>query len=191
VEAAPLGELLLRLLDAQLSTQSMQLRSFGDGFVLDVRLASLPDVLEVQGRSLETLARSAKLSISGSVADVWNARQECFGRNESIAIKATMLPFEIARFAEKVRRIGGASVTQATGIMAASLPSEASASIQPLREEVEAAGGSLTLLEQAGPLGTGLDRWGTLPDSLPLMRTLKRRFDPNGILNPGRFLGGI
>jgi FAD/FMN-containing dehydrogenase len=30
-----------------------------------------------------------------------------------------------------------------------------------------------------------------LPDSLPLMREIKRRFDPERILNPGRFLGQI
>jgi glycolate dehydrogenase FAD-binding subunit len=188
--AGPLGELLLKLLDAQLSTQSMQLRSADDGYALDVRIASLPEVLETESRSLEALAQHAKLVISVSAADVWNARQECFGRNECIAIKATMLPSEIARFAEVVRRAGGASVTQATGIMTASLPSKASASVRQLREEVEAADGSLTVLEQAGPPENGLDTWGTLPDSLPLMRALKRRFDPNGILNPGCFLGG-
>jgi FAD/FMN-containing dehydrogenase len=28
-------------------------------------------------------------------------------------------------------------------------------------------------------------------DTLPIMRELKHRFDPNRILNPGRFVGGI
>jgi glycolate oxidase FAD binding subunit len=36
-----------------------------------------------------------------------------------------------------------------------------------------------------------IDVWGDAPDSLPVMRSIKDRFDPNGILNPGRFLGGI
>jgi FAD/FMN-containing dehydrogenase len=32
----------------------------------------------------------------------------------------------------------------------------------------------------------------TVPsDTLPLMRELKHRFDPNRILNPGRFRGGL
>ena len=30
-----------------------------------------------------------------------------------------------------------------------------------------------------------------LPNAFPLMREIKRRFDPNRTLNPGRFLGGI
>jgi glycolate oxidase FAD binding subunit len=33
--------------------------------------------------------------------------------------------------------------------------------------------------------------WGAEPDGLSLMRALKQRFDPAGILQPGRFVGGI
>jgi glycolate oxidase FAD binding subunit len=36
-----------------------------------------------------------------------------------------------------------------------------------------------------------LDVWGPPPASLPLLQTLKRTFDPEGILNPGRFIGGL
>jgi glycolate dehydrogenase FAD-binding subunit len=37
----------------------------------------------------------------------------------------------------------------------------------------------------------GVDVWGSLPPGFSLMREIKRQFDPKGILNPGRFLGGI
>lgn len=36
-----------------------------------------------------------------------------------------------------------------------------------------------------------LDVWGPPPPALPLMQELKRQFDPQGLLNPGRFLRGI
>lgn len=36
-----------------------------------------------------------------------------------------------------------------------------------------------------------IDVWGLPPPTLSLMREIKRQFDPNGLLNPGRFLGGI
>jgi glycolate oxidase FAD binding subunit len=36
-----------------------------------------------------------------------------------------------------------------------------------------------------------LEVWGDPPPGLPLMRSIKNALDPNGILNPGRFLGGI
>ena len=32
------------------------------------------------------------------------------------------------------------------------------------------------------------ERWGYKPDSLPLMQELKRRWDPQAILNPGEFI---
>ncbi|MDB5070569.1 MAG: linked oxidase domain protein [Candidatus Eremiobacteraeota bacterium] len=36
-----------------------------------------------------------------------------------------------------------------------------------------------------------VDAWGPPPQSLPLMRTLKNKFDPHGLCNPGRFIGGL
>jgi glycolate oxidase FAD binding subunit len=36
-----------------------------------------------------------------------------------------------------------------------------------------------------------VDAWGPLPPSFALMRTLKERFDPHGLCNPGRYLGGL
>ena len=41
------------------------------------------------------------------------------------------------------------------------------------------------------PVKRQIDVWGDAPDSLAVMRSIKDRFDPHGILNPGRFLGGI
>ena len=36
-----------------------------------------------------------------------------------------------------------------------------------------------------------IDVWGGQPEAVEIMRRLKRKFDPSGILNPGRFVGGI
>jgi glycolate oxidase FAD binding subunit len=58
-----------------------------------------------------------------------------------------------------------------------------------LRVAIERGGGSLVILRQ--PPGASLDAWGTPGDALPLMRALKQRLDPQGTLNPGRFVGGI
>jgi len=42
-----------------------------------------------------------------------------------------------------------------------------------------------------GEIKSGTDVWGPSPATLPLMREIKRQFDPQGIMNPGRFLGGL
>jgi glycolate oxidase FAD binding subunit len=36
-----------------------------------------------------------------------------------------------------------------------------------------------------------IDAWGDPPQSFPLMRALKTNFDPKGLCNPGRFVGGL
>ncbi len=37
----------------------------------------------------------------------------------------------------------------------------------------------------------GIDIWGSSPPSLAIMREIKRQFDPQGILNPGRFIARL
>jgi glycolate oxidase FAD binding subunit len=185
--AEPLDKLLLTLLHAQLSTVAVQLRGTAAGFDLDIQLASLAEVLQAQAAALEAMAQGNGLTVQSATDDIWHTREQLLAQD--LVCKATMLPSEIARFAERVRGFGGESVTQATGIMTASFPAASAGHLPQWRGELEAASGSLMVLKQ--PAKTGLDCWGTLPDSFPLMREIKRRFDPEGILNPGRFLGGI
>jgi glycolate oxidase FAD binding subunit len=188
-DVEPLGQLLQKLLDSHLSLQSLQLRSSLRGFDLDIKLATLPEVIQDQASALANLAQSVQLEASSSNADMWNARQECFRQTETFVIKATMFPSEISHFATAIHALGGASVTQAFGIMFASLPLTASSQLEHLREKLEASRGSLTVLRRPAE-ATAVTS--TAPsDTLPLMRELKHRFDPNRILNPGRFLGGI
>jgi glycolate oxidase FAD binding subunit len=184
-----LGQLLMKILDSHLSSQSLQLRSTNSGFALDLRLATLPEVIRDQAISLSKLAESVQLEAADADSDVWNARQEHFDQTEHLVVKATMLPSNISPIAETIRTLGGTSVTQAAGIMTATIPAPASSQLEHLRQKLEAAGGSLTVLHNpanAAPVAS------TMPsDTLPLMRELKHRFDPNRILNPGRFVGGI
>jgi glycolate oxidase FAD binding subunit len=183
----PVGRVMLAMLHAQLSTVAIQLRCGVDGFDLDIQLASLPEVLETQAGALEILAHREGLRVRAAADEVWNARQRQLSAD--VVCKGTMLPSEIARFVERVRGLGGESVTQAGGIMIAGFPAAAAGQLMELRRELEEASGSLMVLKQ--PAESELDCWGTLPDSLPLMREVKRRFDPARILNPGRFLGRI
>jgi glycolate oxidase FAD binding subunit len=64
--------------------------------------------------------------------------------------------------------------------------------LEGARAAAEAVGGNLVVVECADPsLRERIDVFGALPDSFPIMRRLKERFDPERRLNPGRFLGGL
>lgn len=65
-------------------------------------------------------------------------------------------------------------------------PPNADASVAgPVRDRVETVGGSLVLLFG---LPGQLDAWGRRPSTIEVMRSIKRSFDPDGVLNPGRFV---
>ena len=62
------------------------------------------------------------------------------------------------------------------------------ASVREMRAKAEAAGGALVMLAAPDEFMREVDSWGTRPATLDLMRRLKGSFDPDGILNPGRFV---
>jgi glycolate oxidase FAD binding subunit len=59
-----------------------------------------------------------------------------------------------------------------------------------LREGAAACGGTVVLLDGPTELLRSADVWGPIP-ALDLMRRLKEQFDPDRLLSPGRFVGGI
>ncbi len=62
------------------------------------------------------------------------------------------------------------------------------AAVKALRAKAEAFGGSLVMLAAPEEFMHEAGAWGTPPPTLPIMKRLKAAFDPDGILNPGRFV---
>ena len=60
-----------------------------------------------------------------------------------------------------------------------------------LREMCKQVDGQMTIQKLPTQLKHRLDVWNDVGSSLLIMRELKRQYDPKGILNPGRFVGGI
>jgi len=52
-------------------------------------------------------------------------------------------------------------------------------------------GGWLAVNDAPPEVRARLDAWGLAPETLPLQRRLKAQLDPQGLLAPGRFVGGI
>lgn len=70
-------------------------------------------------------------------------------------------------------------------------PAMIAPALRELRARVQQLGGSLVVEWCPRALKDHLDVWGEVGAALGLMRRLKVALDPNGILNPGRFVGGI
>lgn len=82
-----------------------------------------------------------------------------------------------------------------TGVLFAALPDgtppeTVASALERLRERTTAAGGAAVLLDAPPEISTAVDAWGPVP-GIELMRRVKERFDPENLLSPGRFVGGI
>jgi glycolate oxidase FAD binding subunit len=52
--------------------------------------------------------------------------------------------------------------------------------------------GGVAVVETAPPeIKAQLEVWGPPPPSFPVLQGLKRTFDPEAVLSPGRFIGGL
>ena len=69
-------------------------------------------------------------------------------------------------------------------------PDQCAQLLRRLRERATTYDGAAVLLDGPGDATAGGDPWGPVR-GLELMRAVKDRFDPTGILAPGRFVGGI
>jgi glycolate oxidase FAD binding subunit len=67
----------------------------------------------------------------------------------------------------------------------------AAQSFAKLTDETRSRGGHVIILSAPTHLKRGIDVWGPAPPTLPLMREIKKQFDPRSLLNPGRFVAGI
>ena len=94
---------------------------------------------------------------------------------------------ELLRIVDALPRGAGWWASFGLGVAHWAIASDAQ-SVREIRREVEAAGGTLVMLGGPEDFVAEVGAWGTPPPTIELMRRLKRAFDPDGVLNPGRFV---
>jgi glycolate oxidase FAD binding subunit len=87
----------------------------------------------------------------------------------------------------------GSGVVWAAFPLGRTAPPEAllAEALEGLRAKAVATGGSLVLQAAPANLKARMDAWGKPGEGFDVMRRLKAEFDPRGLCNPGRFVGGI
>ncbi|MEN8445639.1 MAG: FAD-binding oxidoreductase [Cyanobacteria bacterium J06555_13] len=63
--------------------------------------------------------------------------------------------------------------------------------IEWARSHTQSNGGFLSILQAPSSLKQSVDVWGYTGNALKVMGDIKQKFDPDGRLNPGRFVGGL
>ena len=196
-ECASLSAPLNSLMDSQIVPSSVQMRTSKSGCAVDVLMAGLPVCHAEYGARIQRIF--AGVAFTESSEEVWAARQSLFENADAVVLKVSVLPSQICEvsadllaWSRDAATIG--IVAQATGLMTVSISSAfetATSLLDRLRARVTQSGGSVVVQQAPDAFKGKLDIWGPDRGTLPLMCEIKRRFDPNRSLNPGRFVGSI
>ncbi|MFN8535237.1 MAG: FAD-binding oxidoreductase [Dehalococcoidia bacterium] len=198
-EAPGPAGLLLRIVHTPVSPAALSAVARKDGRVL-VRLAGDAAGVRAEIKTVTAAvgAPSARLEGESAVA-AWRETGEApwIGDGTAAVCRLSVLPSEIPALLAAVSGCGLPSVTtiHAHGLGFLRLEGDVAAldtTIRSLRAAIGARDGTLVVLDAPPALKKRIDIWGLAPGSLPLMQRVRERFDPKGILNPGRLvpLGG-
>lgn len=200
--------LFASILDSSLEPSRLEL---ANGPALDrqeatalVSVASAPEAVRAQGEALRALAHRVGGRPEPGASEVWGRLARCLGAAD-VLVKVAGLPSDAAALAGEVERLASGAGVRAlvvgeagNGVLHAGFEGRLPAErwdrevVAPLRARVAPAGGGVVVERAPRELKERLDVWGP-PDAeaLGIMRRLKSEFDPLGILNPGRFVGGL
>ncbi len=170
-------------------------------YALAVRFAGNENAIMRQLNEVTQWARSNDNVLSTTMdedAALW-AHLADFSTSHETVLKVSTLPSQLApvgNAAETIAAQHGLScsyIANAVGILFVGLKGDLGPvknAILELRQAAIASGGTLVVQRAPRALREQVDAWGAGQND-PLLRKLKQEFDPNGILNPGRYVGGI
>lgn len=170
-----------------------------------VRFESIAPAAAEQAEQAAALARdvagAADVLAGADEAEAWRRHEARVFGDEGTVVKVVVLPSELSatlawleeavlRHSLECEAIGRAALGVLYLRLAGAVSAQASL-VRELRGRLDPGRGSAVIRRAEGELRTQVDVWGPLGDGLPLMQQVKRRFDPGGVLNPGRGPGGL
>ena len=179
-----------------------------EGYRVALQLGGLREAVERQARSVVELCESNGCGVErkdneGS-EEVWSRVRDAGRRPDSPAtmiIKATCLPSDAVTLVERLQHISGEafalSCNMVNGVVYGhwwddGLATDAlEARVTSVREITGELNGHCVIEVCPRELKERIDVWGLEGPQVYLMKRIKEQFDPNGTLNPGRFVKGI
>lgn len=197
------------LRSAQLEPSSVvALRRGGDRYDLGVRFEGFARGVERDVvRFMELCHRSTQCEaptserLSVVLASQFWQRHEALRSTGELRFRVQLLPSKLAQAEALLQPLlsgleapeGAWYATLGIGFYSASVL-DAGATLAALagaRSAVSELGGALVIEAAPASVRRHLDAWGPPPHAFDLMLELKKRFDPERRMNPGRFVGGI
>jgi glycolate oxidase FAD binding subunit len=169
------------------------------GWAALISVASVAEAVASEGTAVARLA--ARHNADAAVMDqsVWRALGRALDGPVEVRIGCEIR--QVAHWMRELEALGVRARVQASGIAeagngvihAALTGSDADVAgvVGRLRDGLAPEGGSVVMHRAPATLKRMLDAWGPPPAGFALMERIKRELDPQGILNPGRFLGGL
>jgi glycolate oxidase FAD binding subunit len=196
-----LNHLALRVLDSTLVPTGMQLHAAHAAMpTLALRFEGISAALDAQLAELAQLA--AGLKAEPLAADAWRSGEALWDDHElALICKVSVLPAQVDVLVQAIERVARPLrltwelIAQAVGVgllrVVGANEQALLAALSILRDQIGRMSGSCVVLHCPSSIKARVDVWGADAGALPLMRRVKDQFDPQGVLNPGRFVGGI
>jgi glycolate oxidase FAD binding subunit len=187
-DSAQAGPLAVRLNRSTLTPSAVELVGTAGG------PGRLVVVFESIAESVAAQAEAARELLGGGAAsddvpDGFGARP---GTGSEVVLRIAHVPTGLPTALAALPAGTQVSASAATGVTYAALAADQAAAALPrLREALRPVDGSAVVLHAPDGVRDDLDHWGSVGDSLELMRRVKERFDPERRMSPGRFVGGL
>ena len=161
-------------------------------WTLGLQFAAGDAAVERSLRETRALASADGLTAEDASEADWRSLLPEY-RESRVVVRASVMPSDLSSVAQALSDAGAdVSALAGVGIGYGAWAGEVdSQRLRLLREVVESKHGALVL--EKAPLETkrAIDVWGETRGDFGLMRRLKQELDPSGVLNPGRYVGGI
>ncbi len=199
LSAAEAAQAVSALTSNQLAPSALEVQ--GPPYAILARFETAPEAAERQVAVASALVRQGAASVrvltGAAEAERWQAHRDAIWRPGGVVCRVGLRPADLAGFLDRFQALleglsvqGQAAGRARVGILHVRIEGEAAAVrqvVETVRQHVQSRDGHVVLLRAPADLRTAVDSWGSLGDAARVMAAVKREFDPEGILSPGRW----
>jgi glycolate oxidase FAD binding subunit len=166
---------------------------------LAISMGTVESAVRAQEGLVKAIIQRAHGTVETMGASFWRTYDRALAGFDGIVLRIGTLPARLVETLGAVQAVlPGAAMAGSAGLgalRALITHADAAALVDPLehlRATVSEVGGSVIVERAPRAVRERLDPWGPVPaPALAVMRAIKAEFDPRGVLNAGRFVGGL